>query len=106
MSLRENVSVHRTHLYGRSPVSAPGSQNELLANPSGEHGRLTTQHVPLQVLRMKVGLGAVCAGVLAAGVLLWDRCFGSATASLRRRWPSRGTGQDTATTLRAYHMGG
>jgi len=99
MSLLEKVSLHKTHMYGRSPVSSDKSV-KFSSHGKGITG-LTPQHVPFQVFGMKIGLGAVWAGefaiciLLRHGVTLWR----AVNTIGHDWWTSRGTGQNASSPL-------
>lgn len=65
-----------------------------------------TKEMSLQVFRMKVGLGAVGAREFAIRIFLGNHGALGGAATRRRGRPTRGTGEDTASSLRSNHMRG
>lgn len=67
---------------------------------------LTSQHVTLQVLRVKVGLGTVGAREFSISILLRNGvALGRAINSIWHHWrTTRCTGQDASSSLRSHHM--
>lgn len=66
--------------------------------------KLTSEKVPLQMLRVEISLGTMRARKLAIRVLLGDHGVLRGAGTRRSRRPTRGTGEDTATSLRSNYM--
>lgn len=102
MSLRENVSLHRTHMYGRSPVSI----HALAYLDVWRAETPTSQHVSLQMFRVEIGLGAVGAGefsirVFLRNAMVFRGAINTVGHNLGTTWS---TGQDASSSLRSDHM--
>lgn len=97
MSLRENVSLHSLHMYGRSPVSRESVSMHHMRE-HGEGAKRTSQQVSLEMLRVLVGLGTVRAWPLATSIFLWNSCLdiGRRAAGSARK--------DTTSPLLTYNV--
>ena len=108
MSLRENVSRHSTHMYGRSPVSARFGWSICgFAGKGKGQGRdgssLTSKEMALQVLCVEISLGAVGTRELSISILLGNLGL-SRTPRRRGSGSAGGAGQDAPTTLRTDNV--
>lgn len=92
------MSRQSTHMYGRSPVSAPirrGIRRKL--------AKLTSKKMALQMLGMQIRFRAVRTRELPICILGWyDSVFASTNCG--NCWSAGSTRQDTSPTLRAYNM--
>ena len=80
MSLREKVSLHRWHMYGRSPVSVSESKNksqlQIFAKSVSDKGlELTSEEMSLEVLGVEIGLITVRTRVFTVSIFLWNHAF-------------------------------
>lgn len=98
------MSRHRTHMYGRSPVSINVSVEQLSRQNQQSRAKLTSQKMPLEMLGVQVRLVTMRARELPVGILLGDLVLCRLAASDRGLGPTRRAREDSSATLRANHM--
>ena len=102
MSLLENVSLHKTHMYGLSPVSMNSQPKERVRSSDG----LTAEKVSLQMFGVQICLVAVRTGEFPIRIFCRDRIvLRSPISSVGDGRCSAGsTGQNASSSLRPHHM--